>query len=103
VERWFVRDGDRVRRGDPIARIVDNDPNLLARLAAERAQVLAEIAAAEQDYGYWVSYNPVAHNPRARLHVVRIDRNQADIDKMAQRIAMAAEYRDQIIQRIRSL
>jgi RND family efflux transporter MFP subunit len=48
VERWFVRDGDRVRRGDPIARIVDNDPNLLARLAAERAQVLAEIAAAEQ-------------------------------------------------------
>ena len=48
VERWYVRDGDRVRRGDPIARIVDNDPNLLARLAAERAQVLAEIAAAQQ-------------------------------------------------------
>ncbi|MBN2972843.1 efflux RND transporter periplasmic adaptor subunit [Roseomonas aeriglobus] len=48
VERWYVRDGDRVRRGQPIARIVDNDPNLLARLAAERAQVLAEIAAAEQ-------------------------------------------------------
>lgn len=48
VERWFVRDGDRVARGDPIARVVDNDPDLLARLAAERAQVLAEIAAAEQ-------------------------------------------------------
>ncbi|PCD03488.1 RND transporter [Sphingomonas spermidinifaciens] len=48
VERWYVQDGDRVRRGDPIARIVDNDPNLLARLAAERAQVVAEIAAAEQ-------------------------------------------------------
>ncbi|MEZ0498340.1 efflux RND transporter periplasmic adaptor subunit [Sphingomonas sp. IW22] len=48
VERWYVRDGDRVRRGEPIARIVDNDPNLLARLAAERAQVLAEIAAAQQ-------------------------------------------------------
>lgn len=48
VERWYVHDGDRVRRGDPIARIVDNDPNLLARLAAERAQVVAEIAAASQ-------------------------------------------------------
>lgn len=48
VERWYVQDGDRVRRGEPIARIVDNDPNLLARLAAERAQVLAEIAAAQQ-------------------------------------------------------
>jgi RND family efflux transporter MFP subunit len=48
VERWYVEDGQRVKRGDPIARIVDNDPDLLLRLAAERAQVLAEIAAAEQ-------------------------------------------------------
>jgi RND family efflux transporter MFP subunit len=47
VERWYVRDGDRVKRGAPIARIVDNDPDLLARLAAERAQVAAEIVAAE--------------------------------------------------------
>lgn len=48
VEHWYVGDGDRVKRGDPIARIVDNDPDLLARLAAERAQVAAEIAAAQQ-------------------------------------------------------
>ena len=66
-------------------------------------QQQCQIAAAQQDYGYWVSYNPVAHNVRARLHVVRIDRNQADIDRMEQRVAMAAEYRDEIIQRIRSL
>ena len=66
-------------------------------------QQQCQIAAAKQDYGYWVSYNPVAHNPHARLHVVRIDRNQADIDKMARRVAMAAEYRDEIINRIRSL
>ncbi|MEP9401794.1 efflux RND transporter periplasmic adaptor subunit [Sphingomonas silueang] len=48
VEQWYVRDGDTVRRGQPIARIVDNDPELLTRLAAERAQVVAEIGAAEQ-------------------------------------------------------
>lgn len=48
VERWYVRDGDLVKRGAPIAKITDNDPNLLARLAAERAQVLAEIDAAER-------------------------------------------------------
>lgn len=48
VERWYVRDGDLVKRGDPIARVVDNDPGLLTRLAAERAQVAAEIAAAQQ-------------------------------------------------------
>ncbi|KQN86756.1 RND transporter [Sphingomonas sp. Leaf67] len=48
VERWYVQDGQYVGRGDPIARIVDLDPNLLSRLAAERAQVLAEIASVQQ-------------------------------------------------------
>lgn len=48
VERWYVQDGQLVKRGDPIARIVDNDPDLIQRLQAERAQVVAEIAAAEQ-------------------------------------------------------
>ncbi|WP_298195759.1 HlyD family efflux transporter periplasmic adaptor subunit [Novosphingobium sp.] len=48
VEQWYVQDGDTVNKGDPIARVVDNDPDLLARLAAERAQVEAEIGAAEQ-------------------------------------------------------
>ena len=48
VAEWFVQDGQAVKRGAPIARIVDNDPSLLARLAAERAQVATEIGAAEQ-------------------------------------------------------
>lgn len=48
VERWFVRDGQHVDSGDPIARVVDLDPNFLSRLAAERAQVEAEIAAVRQ-------------------------------------------------------
>ena len=48
VEKWFVADGQSVKQGDPIARIIDNDPALLTSLAAERAQVLAQIAAAEQ-------------------------------------------------------
>ena len=48
VEHWYVEDGQRVRAGDPIARLVDNDPFLLKRLAAEREQIEAEIAAADQ-------------------------------------------------------
>jgi RND family efflux transporter MFP subunit len=48
VERWYVQDGQQVNRGDPIAQIVDLDPNLLSRLAAERAQVEAEIASVRQ-------------------------------------------------------
>ncbi len=48
IEQWYVTDGSAVKRGDPIARITDNDPMLLQRLGAERDQVVAEIAAAEQ-------------------------------------------------------
>lgn len=82
---------------------VTGNESLLKASACYYWQQQCQIAAADQDYCYWVSYNPMAHNPRAHLHVVRIDRNQADIDRMAQRVAMAAEYRDEIIQRIRSL
>ena len=47
IMEWYVRDGTVVKTGDPIVRIVDNDPNLLDRLAAERGQVLAKLDAAE--------------------------------------------------------
>jgi multidrug efflux pump subunit AcrA (membrane-fusion protein) len=47
IETWYVRDGSIVEKGDPIVRIVDNDPLLLQRLDAERQQVLARIRAAE--------------------------------------------------------
>ncbi|OYZ97632.1 efflux RND transporter periplasmic adaptor subunit [Novosphingobium sp.] len=48
VEKWYVVDGQQVKKGDPIARIIDNDPDLLVRLGAEREQVIAQIAAADQ-------------------------------------------------------
>lgn len=47
IQEWYVRDGSRVRVGDPIVRIVDNDPQLLVRLQAERGQVMAKLTAAE--------------------------------------------------------
>ncbi|KAB7763435.1 efflux RND transporter periplasmic adaptor subunit [Xanthomonas maliensis] len=48
VERWYVHDGQHVEAGAPIARVTDLDPDLLSRLASERAQVEAEIAAIRQ-------------------------------------------------------
>ncbi|MEQ8516549.1 MAG: biotin/lipoyl-binding protein, partial [Chromatocurvus sp.] len=47
IQEWFVRDGSRVNVGDPIVRIVDNDPQLLERLRSERSQVVAQLTAAE--------------------------------------------------------
>ena len=47
IQEWYVRDGSHVDIDDPIVRIVDNDPQLIERLNAERSQVLAKIEAAE--------------------------------------------------------
>lgn len=47
IQEWYVRDGSHVAVGDPIVRIVDNDPQLIERLNAERAQVVAKLEAAE--------------------------------------------------------
>jgi RND family efflux transporter MFP subunit len=47
IQEWYVRDGSRVSVGDPIVKIVDNDPQLLERLEAERQQVMAKLTAAE--------------------------------------------------------
>jgi RND family efflux transporter MFP subunit len=46
IAQWYVTEGAMVKEGDPIARLTDNDPQLLDRLRAERAQVEADIAAA---------------------------------------------------------
>lgn len=45
IDKWFVQDGSIVKAGDPIVRIIDNDPLLLQRLEAERAQVEAQLNA----------------------------------------------------------
>ena len=47
IEEWFVRDGSAVKKGDPIARIADIDPQLIQRLEAERAQVAVQLQAAK--------------------------------------------------------
>lgn len=43
---WFVIEGQAVSEGDLIARILDNDPQIVERLQAERAQLEAEADAA---------------------------------------------------------
>ncbi|MFM7348558.1 MAG: HlyD family secretion protein [Erythrobacter sp.] len=47
IEEWYVRDGSSVKKGDPIVRIADIDPNLIQRLQAERTQIELQLQAAE--------------------------------------------------------
>lgn len=47
IEEWYVRDGSTVKKGDPIVRIADIDPQLIERLQAERQQVELQLQAAQ--------------------------------------------------------
>ncbi|MCW1431896.1 HlyD family secretion protein [Novosphingobium sp. JCM 18896] len=92
IERWYVQDGQHVERGQPIARVVDVDPNMLSRLAAERAQVEAEIAAVRQ--GQAVANIDVGRTRQllAEGLAARRDFEQAQI-KVADAAAKLAESR----------
>ena len=47
IEKWFVREGDRVKKGDVVARMADNDPDIVTRLRKEREALAREITALE--------------------------------------------------------
>jgi membrane fusion protein, adhesin transport system len=46
IAHWHVREGAQVERGDPLVDLVDNDPQLVQRLEAERTSVMARLEAA---------------------------------------------------------
>ena len=48
LDEWFVQEGSHVAEGAPIARIVDNDPELLQRLRVEQEVAHARLKAAER-------------------------------------------------------
>lgn len=121
VEQWYVTDGALVRKGDKIAHITDNDPNLIARLQAERAQVDAEIAAtrqamgvAQRDVGRMQQLYGEGLAPRRDLELAQIkvadygakvakslaDRNRLDININRQSVQMIRAPRDGRILRI---
>ena len=47
VEQWLVQDGQFVKKGDIIVRVVDNDPQYLTRLEAARDAAIAKFEAAK--------------------------------------------------------
>ncbi|MCS7047041.1 MAG: HlyD family secretion protein [Gemmataceae bacterium] len=47
VKKWFVVEGDRVKAGQRIVEMVDNDPNLELRLLDEERAILDRLRAAE--------------------------------------------------------
>lgn len=47
VQKWFVREGQVVKEGDILAKMVDNDPEIISRIQQERAALKRELEANE--------------------------------------------------------
>lgn len=45
--KWYVHEGSKVKEGDPIVDLVDNDPEILLRLGSERTAVQKRLSAAQ--------------------------------------------------------
>ncbi len=48
IETWFVAEGERVVKGQPLVELRDNDPDLMSRLEGKRDTAMAARTAAEQ-------------------------------------------------------
>lgn len=45
IKKWYVNDGDLIKKGDKIVEIIDNDPNFAERVRQSRDAIKAELEA----------------------------------------------------------
>ena len=57
-------------------------------------QMVAEMSCTEAKFGIFLSYNPYSSYP---VHVVYIERNEEDIKQLEERVILANQYVDEII------
>jgi len=121
IDEWYVRDGSIVKAGDPILKIADNDPRLIERLEAERAQVvakkeatLAALATAEIDlrrmqdlYGKGLAARRefeqaqiAVQNLRGRVAEIEGELNRAEVNLTRQSAQIVRAPRDGVILRV---
>ncbi|ASF46153.1 HlyD family secretion protein [Methylovulum psychrotolerans] len=82
IARWLVREGSQVKQGEVLAELLDNDPQLLQRLAAEQVAALAKQEATDSRVNTF----------REQLRLAERARPQA-VAAAQSRVAMAAERR----------
>lgn len=119
IEEWYVRDGSSVKKGDPIVRIADIDPQLIERLQAERRQIDLQLQAAqsalataqidERRMSELFSAGLAARRDfeqaqirvadlRGRVAAAQADLNRADVNLSRQSVQIVRAPRDGFIQ-----
>ncbi len=86
IEQWFVQEGSRVSKGDPIVELTDNDESILDRMGAERTAVeVGRMAQTDRIDNYRARLEALRRSQRAEIAGA-----EADV-QIAQRGVQAAQ------------
>jgi adhesin transport system membrane fusion protein len=87
IVRWYVPEGQFVKKGQPIADIQDNDPDLLKRLRAERDTILhrIEVANKRREFLKELINNQISGRDKA------VEAQEANVDAAKQLLTAAEE------------
>jgi adhesin transport system membrane fusion protein len=89
VRTWHVVEGSRVKAGDPIVDIEDNDPELAARLDQQRVFLVDRLAAAKQEVAELTAASKAQENARDAA----VKAAQANREAALRAIAIAEQTR----------
>ena len=54
----------------------------------------------DRKYCYWFSYDPRFKDVKNRIHIIKVERNEADIEKLKNRIQMAIAKKNELIRKL---
>lgn len=109
IVKWWVHEGSRVRRGDRLLELADNDPLILERLQQERDASAARVAAREVAIGAYERQVGALRSARelelaAAEARVRVAQNKVKAAEQAVAAAeAAATAAEQNVQRVKAL
>ena len=92
ISEWYVQEGDRVRAGEVIAELSDNDPEILARIQRERNAALASKTAAEGSVEVAkskISALEIAREAKQTSAGLRVDMSRNRLDGAQQKVDAA--------------
>lgn len=87
IKQWFVREGARVKAGDPLLQISDVDPKFKERLAAQRQTSAAKLKAKQDELQ---AYEVQLQNLLA-VRQARVNAAEYGLDVARQKVVAAAE------------
>ncbi|MEL6183722.1 MAG: biotin/lipoyl-binding protein, partial [Myxococcota bacterium] len=87
IETWYVREGERVKKGQPLARLRDNDPEYFQRLQQTRETVEVQLTSYENQVIQLGSYVEALEDAREQA----VAAAQAGVDQAEQKVRATAQ------------